>query len=229
MRAGDLQRWHHGEMTEADAGNIIDLFLEGAHLVATAVADEAVGVAWDRPSVLSEQSVGSLAGHLARGGVWVVGNYLDGDEPSGPVDFETAGAYYAMLADTMTEEQHRAVRERGAFVAAAGHAEVVATLVAKLETLERRIHALPVDYLISVISGKVMRLGDYLVARIVEQVVHLDDLARSVDHAPWPVAEAATDLTIAVAGETGSRRYGATALIRALYRDGFAEPVFPVL
>jgi hypothetical protein len=216
-------------MTESDAGSITDLFLAGAHLVATAVAEEAVGVDWDRPSVLSEQSVGSLASHLARGGVWVVGDYLDGDELSGPVDFETAGEYYAAVLGTMTEEQHRAVRERAASVAAAGHFEVVATLRTKLDILEPRIRTVPADHLISVISGKVMRLGDYLATRIIEQVVHLDDLARSLDHAPWPVAEAATDLTVAVAGEIGSRRYGATAMIRALYRDGFAEPVLPVL
>ena len=213
----------------SDVEGVVDLFLAGAHLVASAIAEEAVGAAWDRPSVLSSQSVGGVASHLARGGVWVVGDYLDGGTPSGPVQFETAGAYFATVANTMTDEEHRAVRERGASVAAAGHAEVVTTLVSRLEVLERRIQSLPVDHLISVISGKVMRLSDYLVTRIVEQTVHLDDLARSVDRVPWPVLEGATDITIAVGGEIGRRRYGATAMTRALYRDDFAEQVLPVL
>jgi hypothetical protein len=72
-------------------------------------------------------------------------------------------------------------------------------------------------------------LGDYLTTRIVEQVVHLDDLARSVDVPPWTVSVKASELTIAVGAEIARRRAGSTATIRALYRGGFAGEVFPVL
>ena len=81
----------------------------------------------------------------------------------------------------------------------------------------------------AVVAGVVMRLDDYLVTRIVEQAVHLDDLARSVGHAPWPLPPEAERLTIDVGVAVGRRRRGSEAMIRALYRDTFALATFPVI
>ena len=47
---------------------IVEIFLQGAQVVGAAVGDLAVAEAWDRQSVLEDQRVGSLAGHLARAG-----------------------------------------------------------------------------------------------------------------------------------------------------------------
>lgn len=74
-----------------------------------------------------------------------------------------------------------------------------------------------------------MRLSDYFVTRIVEQSVHLDDLARSVNFDQWSMPDDAEALTIRVAMEIAQLRSGATALIRAPYRQGFANYVSPVL
>jgi hypothetical protein len=205
-------------------------FLEGARVVAGALADDAVASAWDAPSVLEGQAVSGLAGHLARGGVWVVGEYLDGGEPTGPVDFETAGQYFATLVTDLPEDGHVAIRDRGAAIAAAGRAELVTTLDERLAALELRLADLSPERLVAVASGKVMRLEDYLVTRIVEQTVHLDDLARSVGRAgPWGLPPEAEDLTIRVGTDIGRRHDGAAAMIRALYREGFAEGTLPVL
>lgn len=78
----------------------------------------------------------------------------------------------------------------------------------------------------AVLAGKVMRLGDYLASRIVEQVVHLDDLGRSVG-VDWPAPEPSVAVTVAVAIDIGMHRHGGAALVRGLYRDGFGG-VFPV-
>jgi hypothetical protein len=226
------------------SAEVIDLFLAGGHVVATAVADEVVGEAWDRPSVLAEQTVGGVAGHLARGGVWVVGDYLDGGEPTGAVTFESAAEYFATLVSPMAEEGHRAIRARGAAVAAARQTEVVAAVSARLGALEQRLGKLPAGARISVASGIVMRLSDYLVTRIVEQTVHLDDLARSVgggssrgdgddggrsSRPRWSMPDAAVSLTIEVGAQIGRLGHGPVAVIRALYRTGFADSVLPVL
>ncbi len=80
-----------------------------------------------------------------------------------------------------------------------------------------------------VFAGLVLPLGEYLATRLVEQTVHLDDLARSVGREPWPLPDAATELVCAVGLEVAQRRFGGTALLRALYRQGFAEAVLPVL
>ena len=208
---------------------IVEVFLQGAQVVAAAVGDPAVVAAWDRPSVLEEQRVGGLAGHLARGAVWVVSDYLDGGVPGGPVDFSCAGEYFAALVSAASAEDHQAVRDRGAQVAAAGHEELRRTLDQRLEALGPRLRSLDVSHRIAVVGGKVMRLEDYLTTRIVEQVVHLDDLARSVGRTPWPLPAGAAEVAIAVGADIAVRRSGGAAVIRALYRRGWSEPVLPVL
>jgi Mycothiol maleylpyruvate isomerase N-terminal domain len=213
----------------SDLPDVVTLFLDGAHAVAEAIADPAVANGWDRPSVLEDQLVSGLAGHLARGGVWVVGDYLDAGTPPGPLDFASAGEYFATLVSAASPENHRAIRERGAAVGAVGHRELVRILSERLEALGPRLRALGDDHRIAVAAGKVMRVEDYLVTRIVEQEVHLDDLARSVDHEPWPMPAGALALTISVGVEIARLRNGATVVIRALYRQGFAEPILPVL
>ena len=66
-------------------------------MVRDAIADDAVARAWDEPSVLEEQTVGGIAGHLARGGVWVVGDYLDADDPRRAARRVGRGQYFAQI------------------------------------------------------------------------------------------------------------------------------------
>jgi Mycothiol maleylpyruvate isomerase N-terminal domain len=205
----------------------IGLFLAGASVVVEAVGSEVVGRKWGEPSVLEEQTVGSLAGHVARGGIWVVQDYLGVGSPAGPVDFESAGQYFAHFADHASAADHQAIRDRGAAVAAEGQAAVAAKARASLEALRDSLPVAGPDRLVSVIASQVMRLEDYLATRIVEQVVHLDDLGRSVG-AEWAMPEASVTLVLEVGVDVGVRRRGSAAMTRALYRHGFAD-VLPVL
>jgi hypothetical protein len=63
-----------------------------------------------------------------------------------------------------------------------------------------------------------MLLSDYLVTRLVEMVVHLDDLAHSIgEDLPAPPG-AAIDLTLATLFEMAVARNGPDAMMRALSR-----------
>jgi len=214
-------------MSDSDRMDSIAIFLGCASVVHEAIADKAVAAAWDRPSVLEEQRVSNLCGHLARG-TWVVGEYLDSRPPTGPPDFNSAAEYFSLLSDRATEEFHRANRQREANLVPAGHGELVTTLGDHLEGLGKMLRSGAPDRLVAVFSGLVIRLDHYLVTRIVEQVVHLDDLARSVGRDSWPTPEADA-LVVAIGAEIGLRRRGSTAMIRALYRQGFTEGTIPVL
>ena len=210
--------------------NAIELFLQGAHIVLEAIGDDAVAAAWDAPSVLEEQAVSSLAGHLARGGVWVVDDYLDAAVSAGEPDFASAADYYAGVLPGLTEDEHRAIRERGATIGAMGQDELVTTLAERLSALGTRLRSEPADRLLAVIGGRTIRFDHYLATRIVEQAVHLDDLGRSVGRTDgWPVLPEAQALVIAVGMDIATRHHGAPAVVRALYRRGFAESVLPVL
>jgi hypothetical protein len=203
------------------------MYLEGAHVVVAAIGAPAVAAAWDAPSVLAGQSVGSLAGHLARGAVWLVGEYLDQDPPTSAT-FDSPDAYFAAMVDTLDFAAHQAIRDRGAAVAAAGWASVAADARVRLAALAPRLLAEPSDRLLPVASGA-MRLDDYLPTRIIEQVVHLDDLARSTRGATWRTPDANVRLAVTIGALIGLRRSGADAMVRALYRDGPISPTLPVL
>jgi len=184
--------------------DVAGLFIEGARVVAAAIGDPLVAQAWDQPSVLEDQRVSSLAGHLARGGVWVVGDYLDAGRPAGPVDLHSAGQYFAAFVSTASPSGHQAIRDRGAAVASAGRDELLRGLGERLAALEPRIRTADRQQLIAVAGGKVMRLEDYLATRIVEQTVHLDDLARSVGREAWQLPAGAEDLVVPVEHQHGS-------------------------
>ncbi len=195
------------------------LFLESCNDVLTALGDQRIADAWGEPSVLEEQTVGSVAAHVGRN-CWIALHYLDGGVPTAPVDYDTAAAYFANLLDAATPELHAGIRQRGAEGAEAGPAVVHQQLADELTTLKDRLADEPEDRLVTVFGGKVMALDDYLESRIVEQVVHLDDLSRSVGGEPFPVTPAAEELVIACGADIGRRRFGGTAVVRVLFRDG---------
>ncbi len=209
--------------------NVVGLFLAGAEVIATAVADPAVAGAWREPSVLEDQTVGGLAGHLARGGVFVVGTYLEADVPDGPPTFDRAATYFAGLMGSASPADHQAIRDRGAALAEGGPEHLVSFLRSRLDRL--RVHLVETDPhgLIQVAQGSVMHLDHYLTTRVVEQVVHLDDLARSVERSLPMLPPEAYDVAISVGLDLAELRSGAPAVVRALYRDGCAEGIFPVL
>ena len=212
-----------------NAADLQELFFAGARTVIDAIADDSVDAAWDRPSVLEEQLVSSVAGHLARSGIWVVADYLKAGVATGQPDFDSAGAYFAAVAAGATPEVKLAIRGRGAAVAALGREAILHRSQEDLGWLGLELKRLPDEHLMTVFEGKVMRLSDYLATRIVEQAVHLDDLARSVGRQPWSLPAEHQAVTISVATDVARRVHGPDATIRALYRGGFAEQVFPVL
>jgi hypothetical protein len=208
--------------------DVRELFLKTARVVRDAIADDVVARAWDEPSILEDQLVGGLAGHLARGGVLVVDDYLNAEIPDAPRVKSTA-KYFARSASFLNADDHRQIRERGAQVAALGHGEVCAALNARLDALTPRLLAEPIDRIVGVAGGvAVMTLDTYLETRLVEQVVHLDDLARSVRRDPWPIPDAAQDLVIHIGVDVAQLRHGATDTIRCLYRSRL-DPVLPVI
>lgn len=207
---------------------IREQFLQGARLVVAALSDEAVGAAWEEPSVLAHQSVGSLAAHVARGGVSIVAEYLDHEVPPAAT-YSSADDYYARMAELLADPAlDQAVRDRGAALAATGWPAVVTLATGALTDLERRLDGEPTDRVLPVAAGA-MVLDDYLVTRVVEQVVHLDDLARSLGR-PAPEVPAELAAIVATTGALiGLRRRGAATMVGALFRGRLDGGVLPVM
>jgi hypothetical protein len=178
----------------------------------------AVHAAWDQPSALEGWRVSGLAGHLARA-VTTVEQYLDGDEaPAG--ELVTPGGYYARVIPTDDPESdlHRSIRRRGDEMASEGATRLHEKAASTAERLRNRLALEPAGRRMSVLDGVVLSLDDYLATRVVELVVHSDDLAMSAGIATPAFSAEAYRLAAEALVDTARQRHGDLAVIRALTR-----------
>lgn len=198
------------------------LFLEAVTDTGSLLSEAALVERFDGPSALAEFSVRGLAGHLLRA-VTSVEGYLDRPEPgeAGGEKAISAAEYYATVIgdeSDINSDVQRAVRQRGLEAAPDHPQEFPALWAAAAEQLGARLAETPPDRLMQVYGDLVLTLDDYLVTRLVELVVHGDDLAASLGVAPPPLNAAATGQVIATLVEVARIRHGDTAVVRALAR-----------
>jgi hypothetical protein len=196
------------------------LFCDAVDATTALVREPTLVDRFDGPSALAEFSLRGLAGHLLRA-VTSAEGYLDGPEPDPGPEPLSAAEYYAAVAAAATDiddDVNRAIRRRGV-EAASGNAEEFPTVWAGAAArIRARLAAEPAGRLVRVYGDLVLTLDEYLVTRLIELVVHADDLAASLGVAPPPLPPAATGLAIATLVEVARRRHGDTAVLRALTR-----------
>lgn len=198
---------------------ISESYLAAAEAAVALLADQAVADAWDKPSALAGYDVSGLAGHLA-GQVNVVAKVLDGPEP----DTEPVALLDYLLQATWIDadqdgEVHRGIRGSGAEYAAPGPQVLAARTAEVLEGLRWDLpRQLPSRVVQFPWGPPALRLDDLLTNRLMELVVHLDDLAVSVG-VPTPGLPApATDVVISLLATLAARRHGSVPVLRALTR-----------
>jgi uncharacterized protein (TIGR03083 family) len=199
------------------------LFLDMAAAVRPLLAGSEVAEWWDEPSALGEMTVGALAGHLTRA-VSTVAGYLESDPPTSDAPPLDAAGYFLSIEGLggrdvdLDAPLHQAIRRRSEEAAAGGPAEVLGRWDATVQGLTARLPVEPADRMVAVLDGRPMRLDDYLVTRLVEMVVHADDLAVSLEIPSPPMPADATDAVIGMLVELARRRHGDVAVVRALTR-----------
>jgi hypothetical protein len=120
--------------------------------------------------------------------------YLDAPPPEG--DPIPAPAYYFEALRAMGEAENVRVRNDGESEAAAGWEALVRRHAELAAELRERLSEEPPDRKLAVFGGYVMNLDDYLETRIVELLVHTDDLAVSAGVEPPDPPEAAAEIAI---------------------------------
>jgi hypothetical protein len=199
---------------------IATLYLDAAHAAAALIAAPEVAARWDEPSALEEMTVGALACHLARQ-ITMVPAVL-GETPAGVkvisvLDHYAQAAWVGAPLDAEANVGTRQASEADALAGPADLLERVSAAAAELATLlpaeaaEGRPVYLPW-------TGWALPLEDFLTTRLLEIVIHLDDLAVSVGMQAPALPEQATDTVLALLTRLATRRHGPTALIRALAR-----------
>ena len=197
---------------------MIDAFLSAAERAEIVVNRPEIAERWNEPSALVGHTIGSLTAHLARS-VFTVQRYLAA--PVGSGEPTTAAGYLVAVlgdADPMDSDVHRGVRERARDEAAAGHADLCARFAQARVDLSETLPGRDPKQLITVLDGVVLPLEEYIRSRIVEMVIHLDDLCVSVGVEPPDDLDAAFDIAAAVLVHVAVRRTGPWATLRSLAR-----------
>ena len=205
---------------------MVEPFLSAAAWALEIVRRTEVAAAWAEPSALAGYTVGGLAGHLlgATGRLeWA----LDQEAPAG--DMLDVASFYGLNRienDDIDAGSHPFIRDDGAKRGEAGAAAVAAELeavVARRRTRlpgESRARAVPVLN----VKGGATALDTYLRTRVVELVVHGDDLAASVAIEPVAPPADAAEVAIGVFVELARARSGDLAVVRAFTRAERVDP-----
>jgi len=195
---------------------VIDAYLSAATTVSGLLRHPSLADAWDQPSALREFRIGGLAGHLARA-VFTTEGYLAAEVPPDPVLVD-AGSYLGML-ETMTPEDNARVVNRGEAEAGTGPDDLIARYDAALDRLRATLPTLSEDRPMPMLAGNVLPLRECLATRMLELLVHADDLAVSIGEPTPEFDEEAADLVVTLLARFARRRHGLPALLRAFSRE----------
>ena len=192
-------------------------FLDAASTAVQLLERPELAEHWAEGSVLPQFSVAGLAGHLVRG-VTTVERYLGEPEPVG--NGISAGSYFhtVIRSADVGDPGNQAVRARGEEEAAAGPAALAAEARAAFERLSSQLARVGSGRRVRVAGGLVLVLDEYLRTRVVELVVHADDLAASIGVELVPPQPATCRVAIDVLVDVARIRHGDMAVLRALAR-----------
>jgi uncharacterized protein (TIGR03083 family) len=198
---------------------VTNVYLRAASAVGALLRSPALPARWSGPSALAEFRVSGLAGHLARG-LFTVESYLDAAVPPGAAVIDAVAYFGSVLDDTtdVSTAANQAVRTRGEQDAGDGPTDLADRYDAALARLADRLPGLSDDLPVLTAGRFVLPLRECLVTRLVELLVHADDLAVSLDVPAPAFPPEATDLVVSALACFAVRRHGGTAVLRTLAR-----------
>ena len=196
-----------------------ELYLSVADAAARLLAAPEVAEHWDRPSALAELSVQGLAGHLA-GQVFFIPAVLAEAVPSEPgIALHEYYARVSWIGSDLDTPFNQAIRSGGEQEAADGPGALAARVAAGVAELRRTLPTAPRRLVRRPTWGPwSITLDDFVTSRMLELVVHSDDLAYSVGLPTPEFPSQAVETVVDVLSRIALRRHGATNVLRALSR-----------
>ncbi|WRZ92783.1 maleylpyruvate isomerase N-terminal domain-containing protein [Streptomyces sp. NBC_01007] len=200
---------------------IREVFPEAADTVAALLAEPAVAAAWEKPGALRDFSVGGLAAHT----VWpelALPDLLAQPLPVEPV--VSLREYYLERVTWLDAGVDGAVniriRRGGEATAADGHEVLVGRVREALERLRTALPEAPAVRPVRMPSWGDWSLGldDFLLTRLMELVVHADDLAYGVGLPAPDFPERVTAPVVDLLARLAVRRHGPVNVVRGLAR-----------
>jgi hypothetical protein len=197
---------------------IRDAFLESSEAALGLLREPALTERWSEPSALPDFSTGGLARHLANQITGTRAHLAEvpGDSAIPILDHFTGNSWITSGVDSVANAGIRGRSETSAAATTAG--QLAGDVDAALRELRA---ALPGES-----AGRIIDLGewgltldDFLLTRVLELVVHTDDLAVSLNLPTPSLPAEATGATIVLLGRIAAWRHGPVNVIRALARQ----------
>jgi hypothetical protein len=212
-----------GRVVFSFMATIFEDYLAAADAALGLLASPEVAARWGEPSACAGFTVGGLAAHLA----WQVQSArsaVESDRPASDAAVTELAAHYtqaAWIGSGLDSAANTGIRDTGEQRAEAGAAEVARSTREAREYLAKQFASpAPDDEVIALpwIKDRAMTLEDFLTTRVLELVIHTDDLAASVG-VPTPEApDSAYARVISLLTQLSVRRHGQLAVLRALSR-----------
>lgn len=161
----------------SDSARVRALVVEAVTQAAELIATPATAERWDQPSALEGMTVGALAAHLVRAAGATIA-YLDRTPPDRRPDGDllTSVTYFHAAVDSPIHDQ---IKDVSAAESAIGHEATMHKCRQLAADLETRLAAEPADRLVAALGGRLLTLDDFCRTRLIEVLLHLDDLAVS--------------------------------------------------
>ncbi len=210
-----------------ESARVRGLVMEAVEAAAALVAHEEVVARWDGPSALTGMTVGALSAHLVRAAGAVLA-YLDRTDPAARPDgaLMTPVTYFHAAIDSPIHER---IKEVSASEAASGPAEVAARCAQVAASMRTRFAEEPTDRLVAALGGRMLTLDDFCRTRLIEVLLHLDDLAVSVGVTRPETSGEGPAIVIDVLTGIARMQHGDWGVLHALAREERRRSeVFPV-
>jgi hypothetical protein len=213
--------------TVAESQRVRGLVIEAVEAAAALIGDDEVVAQWHQPSALAGMTVGALCAHLGRAAGAVLA-YLDRTDPKTRPDgaLLTPVTYFHAAIDSPIHER---IKEVSATEATAGPGDVSDRCRWVAASMRTRLAEEPTDRLVAALGGRMLSLDDFCRTRLIEVLLHLDDVAVSVG---LPRPETSADgpaIVIDILMGIARMKSGDWPVLHALARnERRAVDVFPV-
>jgi hypothetical protein len=195
-----------------------DAFLTATDHVLAIIGRDDVAAVWDEQSALAEWTVGGLTAHLASQPL-TAATLLRAEPATGPIPLEEHYRRSAWVGASVDAAVNVSIRESGDASAAAGPARVLAAVEEARALLPALLAAQPSDRAVLIPwSGWSLVRDDFLTGRMMEVVVHGEDLAASVGFEAPRLPDDVLDPVLRLLTHLAVRRYGQGAVVSALTR-----------
>jgi len=200
-----------------------DAFETAADHVLWLLGQAEVAAAWDRPSALAEWSVGGLAAHLANQvptAVRLLSAPPGPDPIPDPIPLEEHYARAAWVTASLDDEVNWGIRATGDEQAAAGLPALLAGVGEARAALPGLLADVPADRPVLIPwQGWSLVRDDFLTTRMMEVVVHGEDLAASTGISAPLLPTDVLDPVLRLLTRLAVRRHGQAAVVAALTRS----------